>query len=72
MVQNQGDAPMRMMLPCREVSRLVSRGLDGKLSVRQRAALHIHFAICKSCRNFDRQVRFLRRAMQRLPETGDA
>lgn len=58
------------MLPCREVSRLVSQGLDRKLGFGERLALRLHFAICEGCRNLDRQMRFLRRAMRELPEPG--
>lgn len=59
------------MLPCKDVSRLVSQGLDRELSLRERMALRLHFVICASCRNFDRQVHFLRRAIRQLPKSGD-
>ncbi|MDA8110790.1 MAG: zf-HC2 domain-containing protein [Betaproteobacteria bacterium] len=59
------------MLPCREVSRLVSQGLDRELGLGERLALRLHFALCEGCRNFDRQMRFLRRAMRALPERGE-
>jgi hypothetical protein len=59
------------MLPCREVSRLVSQGLDRALGLGERVALRLHFVICEGCRNFNRQMRFLRRAMRRLPESAD-
>ena len=59
------------MLPCREVSRLVSQGLDRELGFGERAALRLHFVVCEGCRNFNRQMHFLRRAIRELPESGD-
>jgi len=59
------------MLPCRDVTRLVSQGLDRELALRDRVALRLHFVICTSCRNFNHQMAFLRRAVHRLPEAGD-
>ena len=60
-----------MLLPCKEVSRLVSQGLDRDLSLGERTALRLHFAICAGCRNVNNQMSFLRRAMRRLAEPGD-
>ena len=55
-----------MMFSCKEVTHLVSQGLDRKLGFGQRVALRVHFAICEGCTNFSRQVDFLRRAVARL------
>jgi hypothetical protein len=57
---------MKMMLPCKEVTRLVSQGLDRRLGFGERVALRVHFAICGGCRNFERQMRLLREAVQQL------
>ena len=59
---------MKLMLPCEEVTRLVSQGLDRRLGFSERAALRLHFAICGGCRNFDRQLKLLREAVQQLGE----
>ena len=56
---------------CKEVTRLVSQGLDRELAFSERAALLAHFAICQGCRNVDRQLSFLRRAMQRRSASED-
>ncbi len=58
-----------MMLTCKEVSRLVSQGLDRRLGFGERLRLRVHLAICKGCANYSRQMAFLRRAVARL---GDA
>ena len=54
------------MPTCKEVTRLISQGLDRELSFGERTALRVHFVICRGCRNVNRQLAFLRRAMQRL------
>jgi len=60
---------MKMMMPCREVTRLVSQGLDRRLGFGERVALRVHFAMCRGCSNFDRQMKLLREAVRQLGET---
>jgi hypothetical protein len=55
-----------MMLSCKEVTHLVSEGLDRRLGFGGRLRLRLHLAICAGCDNFNRQMGFLRRAMRRL------
>ena len=56
-----------MIFPsCKEVSHLVSHGLDRELGFGERLRLRAHLAICNGCRNFKRQMGFLRRAMRKL------
>jgi Putative zinc-finger len=57
-----------MMLTCKEVSHLVSQGLERRLGFGERVALRIHLAICDGCTNFSRQLAFLRKAVARLGE----
>ena len=54
------------MLSCKEATRLVSQGLDRELATGERIALRVHLAICAGCRNVNRQLSFLRRAIRRL------
>jgi hypothetical protein len=56
------------LLSCRETTRLVSQGLDRELGFGERVALRVHFAYCMGCRRASRQMKFLRRAVQQLPE----
>ena len=56
------------MLSCKEVTRLVSRGLDRELGFTERVKLRVHLAICDGCTNFREQVAFVREAMARLAE----
>jgi predicted anti-sigma-YlaC factor YlaD len=55
---------MRTELDCKEVSRLISNGLDEALPAPERARLRLHFVICETCRNVSEQMQFLRRAMR--------
>ncbi|MBI2313110.1 MAG: zf-HC2 domain-containing protein [Betaproteobacteria bacterium] len=56
------------MLSCKEVTHLVSESLDRKLSISERFRMQLHFRICAYCRNFRRQMTFLRQACRRLAE----
>lgn len=60
-----------MMLSCKQVTELVSQGLDRRLDFGERLAVRVHLAICGGCSNFSRQVEFLRRAVQRLGHEPD-
>jgi hypothetical protein len=56
-----------MIFPsCKEVSHLVSQGLDRVLGLGERLRLRAHLAICNGCRNFRRQLEFLRTAVRKL------
>ena len=60
-----------MSISCKEVTRLVSQGLDRHLSLAERAQLQVHFAVCRGCRAVNDQMQFLRRAMKQLFEQKD-
>ena len=55
-----------MMLSCKQVSRLVSQGLDRELGFAERVKLRVHLAVCNGCTNFKKQMDFLRRAVREL------
>jgi hypothetical protein len=57
-----------MMLSCRQVTRLVSQGLDRELGFAERVKLRVHLAICDGCTQFGRQMAFLREATARLAD----
>jgi hypothetical protein len=57
------------LLPsCREASRLQSEALDKNLSFSKRFGLSLHLLVCKWCRRYGKQVRFLREAAHEHPE----
>ena len=56
---------LRALSPnCREASRLQSEALDRSLSRGQRLGLRLHLLLCKWCRRYGTQIRFLRQAVQ--------
>jgi len=56
------------MLPCKEVTRLVSQSLDRRLGLMERFGLYLHFCLCEGCRRFREQMAFIHRACQRYPD----
>jgi Putative zinc-finger len=58
-------------LSCKEASRLISQGMDRRLSVTERIALRLHVGICDACTRFTAQVDFLRRALRAFPGPDD-
>lgn len=58
---------MGLRLSCKEASRLISDGMDRRLSVAERVALRLHVGICDACTRFTAQVQFLRRALKAFP-----
>lgn len=55
---------------CREATKLLSDASERKLGLLESASLKIHLSICQMCRNFDSQLRFLRKASEKF-RTGD-
>ncbi len=56
------------MRSCRDISALVSQGLDKKLSLRERFSVWLHVMMCARCRNFQTQSRFIRKAARRYTD----
>src|SRR5262245_13427173 len=53
---------------CRDATRLQSLALDEPLSLPKRIGLRLHVLLCKWCRRYGRQLRFLRQAAHEHPE----
>jgi hypothetical protein len=53
---------------CREASRLQSEALDHALTPLQRFGLRVHLLLCKWCRRYGRQIRFLRGTAHEHPD----
>jgi hypothetical protein len=56
------------MLNCKQATALMSQGMDKKLSVLQATSLRFHLMMCDGCRNFNKQMEFLRESIRRLPQ----
>ena len=52
------------IISCKDASRLMSRREDAALSTWQRIVLRLHLSVCAACMRFERQIRYLRSAMQ--------
>jgi hypothetical protein len=57
---------MKTGLDCKEVSRLISEGLDQAMPAPERARLRYHFVICQTCRTVEEQMQFLRKAVKQM------
>lgn len=55
------------MLNCRQASELVSQSLDRNLGPVERVRLHLHMRICDMCRDFRKQMDYLRSAARNHP-----
>lgn len=53
------------MLNCKQTARLISEGLDRKLSLWQRMNLWLHLAMCGACSAYRRQIHLLNRLVRR-------
>ncbi|MFN3189894.1 MAG: hypothetical protein ACE361_05170 [Aureliella sp.] len=50
---------------CEQASLLASESCDRKLESHERMALSMHQLVCWSCRQFERQLGFIRKAVRR-------
>ncbi|HEV2695829.1 MAG TPA: hypothetical protein VG347_23270 [Verrucomicrobiae bacterium] len=55
-------------LDCREAARVQSEALDHPLPISKRIGLWLHLFICKWCRRYGQQIRFLRKTAQKYPD----
>ena len=53
------------IISCKDASRLMSRQEDAALPGWQRMVLRLHVSVCDACSRFERQLGFLRTAMQK-------
>ena len=57
--------PLGHIISCKDASRLVSRREEAPLSAWQRLVLRLHLSVCAACSRFEKQIAFLRNAMQK-------
>lgn len=62
-LQKANYAMMRLMvrvLPsCRDISQLISAGMDRNLPLRKRLSIRLHVSMCKYCRRYEKQMHLL-------------
>ncbi len=49
----------RVSPPCNEITLLISKGIDTRLTLRERLRLCLHFIICSGCNRFNIQIQSL-------------
>lgn len=54
------------MLNCKQATELMSQRMDRNLNLGSRMSLRFHLMMCRGCRNFSKQMRFLRQASQNI------
>jgi len=59
------------MLNCKEATELMSQRLDRELSMPRKLSLRLHIMMCSGCRNFSRQMDFLRQVSRKFPQRED-
>ena len=59
---------LKIMPSCREALRLQSEALEHPLPAARRPGLWLHLVLCKWCRFYGRQIRFLRLAAHEHPD----
>ena len=56
------------MASCKEISVLLSKSCDRDLGWWERATVRLHLLYCRGCRQFGKQLCFLRAAARRLAQ----
>lgn len=56
------------MLNCKQAAALMSQGMDKELGMTQKMSLRFHLMMCRGCRNFRKQMEFLRQGCRKFPQ----
>lgn len=59
---------IRLTPTCKDMTQLLSEGMDRPLPLGTRVKIRLHFLICKWCERYKNQLIFLRQAVRRHPE----
>ena len=57
-----------LTLNCRDAARIQSEQLERPLPAAKRAGLFLHLLVCKWCRRYGRQIRFMQKGAREHPE----
>jgi len=58
------------MLSCKETTQRLSEAQDREFGLAEKLQLKMHLAMCGGCRNFSKQMDFLRAACRRYTDKG--
>ncbi len=54
------------MLTCKNATKLISKSQERPLALKERISLRFHLLICSGCKNYNKQMSFIRRACERI------
>lgn len=54
------------MMNCKNATKLMSQKQDRSISLKERFSLNFHMMMCSGCRNYNKQMDFIRKAMQQF------
>ena len=57
------------MLPCRDVTQLISESMDTSLPIGKRIGVRVHLLMCKFCSRYERQLLLIRETVRRIAAT---
>jgi hypothetical protein len=57
------------MLPCRDVTQLISESMDTSLPIGKRIGVCVHLLMCKFCSRYERQLLLIRETVRRIAAT---
>ena len=62
---------VRVMPSCKDISALISRGMDQRLPLHNRLSIRLHVSLCKFCRRYEKQLRLIHKGLRYYsdPET---
>ena len=63
-----GGIKAALLPDCRDAARIQSDQMERRLPAAKRAGLFMHLLMCKWCRRYGRQIRFMRTAVREHPE----
>lgn len=50
----------RVMPSCKDISALISEGMDRQLPLQKRLSIRLHVSMCSLCRRYEKQIHLLR------------
>ncbi len=56
------------MLNCKQNTELLSQALDRPITFREKLTMRLHLMMCRDCRNFEKQLAFIRKASRELTD----
>ncbi len=54
------------MMDCKQATRLMSQAQDRTLTFRERVNLKLHLLLCTGCKNYNKQMDFIRKTIQQF------